>query len=128
VLVHKLIDSVPNERVVPLRTQIKGLGNIKIGGAHLATMFTLAGHYTFYAYFTPFLETTLHLSQNWISITYFIFGIVDVSVSALGGSMVYKIGVQKSILIVIDLFAIALFILPYMTFSFPLFLIMMLVW
>jgi len=128
VLVHKLIDSVPNERVVPLRTQIKALGNIKIGGAHLATMFTLAGHYTFYAYFTPFLETTLHLSQNWISITYFIFGIAAVSGGALGGSMADKIGVQKTILIVIGSFAIALFILPYMTFSFPLFLIMMLVW
>ncbi|HLR70506.1 MAG TPA: MFS transporter [Pseudogracilibacillus sp.] len=128
VLVSKLIDSVPNEQIVPLRTQIKALGNIKIGGAHLATMFTLAGHYTFYAYFTPFLETTLHLSQNWISITYFIFGIAAVSGGALGGAMADKIGVQKTILIVIGSFAIALFILPYMTFSFPLFLIMMLVW
>src|SRR5699024_10765888 len=85
ILVVKFIDPLPNERVMPLRKQIKALGNLKIGGAHLATMFMLAGHYTFYAYFTPFLETTLHLNQNWISITYFIFGIAAVSGGALGG-------------------------------------------
>ncbi len=127
-LVFKYIDPMPSEQDIPLSTQIKALGNIKIGGAHLATMFMLAGHYTFYAYFTPFLETTLHLSQNWISITYFIFGIAAVSGGALGGTFADKFGVQKTILFVIGSFAVMLFILPYVTFSFPLFIIVMIIW
>lgn len=127
-LVLKFIGPLPNNRVMPLRTQIKALGNLKIGGAHLATMFMLAGHYTFYAYFTPFLETTLHLSQNWISITYFIFGIAAVSGGALGGMLADKFGVQRTILFVIGSFAITLFVLPYTTFSFPIFLLVMILW
>lgn len=127
-LVLKYIDPLPNEEVMPLRHQIKALGNIKIGGAHLATMFMLAGHYTLYAYFTPFLETTMNLSQNWISITYLIFGVAAVSGGALGGSLADKFGVQRTILFVIGSFAIVLFIMPYMTFNFPLFLVVMMLW
>lgn len=128
ILVAKFIDPLPEERVIPLRTQIKALGNLKIGGAHLAMMFMLAGHYTFYAYFTPFLEITLDLNQNWISITYFIFGIAAVSGGALGGMLADKFGVQRTILFVIGSFAVLLFILPYTTFSFPLFLVVMMLW
>lgn len=127
-MVVKYIDPLPDEKVMPLRTQIKALGNIKIASAHFATMFMLAGHYTLYAYFTPFLETTLHLSQNWISITYFIFGIAAVSGGALGGALADKYGVQKTILFVIGAFSVSLFVLPYMTFSFPLFLFVMMLW
>lgn len=128
VLVIKYIDPVENERVLPLKLQIKALGNMKIGSAHLATMFMLAGHYTLYAYFTPFLETTLGLSQNWISITYFIFGIAAVSGGAIGGMLADKIGVQKTILFVIGSFAMVLFVLPYATFSYPIFLIVLVIW
>lgn len=127
-LILKYIEPMQNDHHMPLSTQVKALGNIKIGGAHLATMFMLAGHYTFYAYFTPFLEETLYLSQHWISITYFIFGIAAVSGGALGGALADKLGVQRTILFVIGSFAVVLFILPYMTFSFPLFLVIMLIW
>src|SRR5690625_2276934 len=76
---YKFLEKIPTEKILPLLAQIRALGNLKTGSAHLAMMFMLAGHYTFYAYFTPFLETTLHLSQNWISISYFLFGIAAVS-------------------------------------------------
>src|SRR5699024_6695437 len=112
ILVVTFIDPLPEERVMPLRTQMKALGNLKIGGAHLATMFMLAGHDAVYAYFSQLLETTLHLSQYWISITYFIFGIAVVSGAALGGTLADKFGVQRTILFVIGSFSILLFVLP----------------
>src|SRR5699024_928295 len=46
-LILKYIEPMQNDHHMPLSTQVKALGNIKIGGAHLATMFMLAGHYTF---------------------------------------------------------------------------------
>jgi len=128
VLIAIFLDRIPTDRVLSLTQQVKALGNIKIAGAHLAMMFMLAGHYTVYAYFAPFLETTLHLNEYWISVCYFLFGIAAVSGGALGGALTDRIGSGKSILIVIGSFAIILFTLPHATFSFILFLIVMMIW
>lgn len=128
ILIYLFLERIPVERMKPLSVQIKTLGNLKIATAHLATMFMLAGHYTLYAYFTPFLETTLNLNQYWISICYFLFGLSAVCGGALGGTLADRIGSHKSILLVISSFAIVLFILPYSTFSFILFLAVMMLW
>ncbi|GIN93086.1 purine efflux pump PbuE [Siminovitchia terrae] len=127
-LIYVFLESIPTEKVQPLSVQLKSLGSIKMASAHLTTMFMLAGHYTLYAYFTPFLETTLNLGQYWISICYFLFGLSAVFGGALGGTLGDRIGSQKSILLVISSFAIVLFLLPYSTFSFPIFLVAMLLW
>ncbi|MDW0114492.1 MFS transporter [Sporosarcina saromensis] len=127
-LISKFLDEIPTGHVQPLSEQVKALGNKKIIFAHLATMFMLAGHYTVYAYFTPFLEETMQLSPYWISIFYFIFGLAAVSGGAFGGSLASKIGSTKSILFILGAFALSLFILPYMTFSTPVFLIIMVIW
>ncbi|WP_144462120.1 MFS transporter [Siminovitchia fortis] len=128
ILIYLFLEKIPSERVEPLSVQIKSLGSIKIASAHLATMFTLAGHYTLYAYFTPFLKTTLNLNQYWISICYFLFGLSAVFGGALGGTLADRIGSRKSILLVISSFAVVLFVLPYSTFSFPVFLVAMMLW
>ncbi|BAQ09653.1 major facilitator superfamily protein [Bacillus sp. OxB-1] len=128
VLVYTLLEKVPSGNILPLSAQIKSLGNLKIVGAHLAMMFMLAGHYTVYAYFTPFLETTLHFNPYWISISYLLFGIAAVSGGALGGTLADQIGSPKSILIVIGSFAFILFVLPYSTFSHIVFFGVMMVW
>src|SRR5699024_11065392 len=79
ICIYISLEKIPSEQQLPLSAQIKALGNVKIAGAHLATMFTLAGHYSLYAYFAPFLETTLHLNGYWISVCYFLFGIAAVA-------------------------------------------------
>lgn len=122
------LEKLPGEKQLPLITQVKALGNVKIAAAHLATMFTLAGHYTLYAYFAPFLETTMELNEYWISVCYFLFGIAAVSGGAFGGALADKFGSTKSILFIISSFAVALFILPYTTFYMPLFLVVMMLW
>lgn len=128
VLITLFLDRIPGERTIPLSQQIKAVGSGKIISAHLATMFMLAGHYTIYAYFTPFLETYLHLNSNWISICYFIFGIAAVGGGAFGGSLSDKIGARKSIIIVISTFAVVLCLLPLTTFSLAIFIPTMIVW
>ncbi|MBB4826737.1 DHA1 family purine base/nucleoside efflux pump-like MFS transporter [Sporosarcina luteola] len=127
-LISTYLEKIPTGEVQPLSEQIRALANKKIVFAHLATMFMLAGHYTVYAYFTPFLETTLQLNQYWISICYFLFGLAAVSGGAFGGGLASRLGSKRSILIILGTFAISLFVLPYSTFSFPVFLIIMMIW
>lgn len=128
VLISIFLERIPVDKMVPISKQIKSLKSGKIIGTHLATLFMLAGHYTIYAYFTPFLEEVLNLNQQWISLCYFLFGIAAVFGGGLGGTLSDKIGAPKSILIVIGTFALMLFVLPYTTFSIPIFLIVMMVW
>lgn len=128
VLISIFLERFPGENTIPLSQQLKAVSSLKISSAHLATMFMLAGHYTLYAYFTPFLETELHLNSNWISICYLLFGIAAVSGGAFGGILSDSIGAQKSIIVVIILFAVVLFLLPLTTFSLILFIPIMMVW
>jgi DHA1 family purine base/nucleoside efflux pump-like MFS transporter len=128
VLISLFLERIPGEKTIPLSQQLKAIASAKLGSAHLATMFMLAGHYTLYAYFTPFLETNLHLNSNWISICYFVFGIAAVGGGAFGGTLSDWIGARKSIIIVISAFAIVLCILPLTTFSLVLFIPVMMVW
>ncbi|WP_226669785.1 MFS transporter [Metabacillus litoralis] len=128
VLIAIFLERIPGESTIPLSQQLKAVSSAKLGSAHLATVFMLAGHYTIYAYFTPFLETQLHLSSYWISICYLLFGIAAVSGGAFGGILSDSIGAHKSIIFVISAFAFVLFLLPLTTFSLILFIPFMMVW
>ncbi|MGM0847248.1 MAG: MFS transporter [Bacillota bacterium] len=128
ILISIFLERVPGENTVPLSQQLKAVASAKIGSAHLATVFMLAGHYTLYAYFTPFLEAEMNLNSGWISICYLLFGIAAVSGGAFGGILSDSIGAQKSIILVISAFAISLFILPFSTFSLIVFIPVMMVW
>lgn len=114
--------------MIPLREQLRTLKNSKTMSAQLTSMLFLTGHLTLYAYLTPFLQTTLHLNATWISVFYFIFGISAVLGGGIGGWVADKWGSQRSILLIISLFAVALFLIPAVTFSIPLFIAVMVIW
>lgn len=128
ILIAFTLDRIEVEQVQSLKSQLKALRNKKMLTAHLTMLFLLAGHYTIYAYFTPFLESELNLNTQWISICYFIFGIAAVAGGAFGGSLADKFGSKVSIILVVASFAIILFVLPFSTVSFPLFLVVMVIW
>ncbi|SDD25366.1 MFS transporter, DHA1 family, purine base/nucleoside efflux pump [Terribacillus halophilus] len=128
ILIAITLDRIEVEQVQSLKSQLKALRNKKMLTAHLTMLFLLAGHYTIYAYFTPFLESELNLNTQWISICYFIFGIAAVAGGAFGGSLADKFGSKVSIILVVVSFAIILFLLPFSTASFPLFLVVMVIW
>jgi MFS transporter, DHA1 family, purine base/nucleoside efflux pump len=128
VLIAFTLERIEVEQVQSLKSQLKALRNKKMLTAHLTMLFMLAGHYTIYAYFTPFLESELGLNTQWISICYFIFGIAAVGGGAFGGSLADRFGSKVSIILVVASFAVILFALPFSTASFPLFIVVMVIW
>lgn len=122
------LTKVPPTSVLSIREQIATLKDKKIVSAQLTSFLFLTGHLTLYAYLTPFLKDVMHVEADWISVFYFIFGIAAVLGGGLGGLLADKWGSKKSIISIIIVFACAIFILPMMTFSFPLFIIMMGIW
>lgn len=128
ILILIFLERMPGIKAIPLKVQLKAVTSLKTGSAQLATMFLLAGHYTVYAYFTPYLESDLQLNSTWVSAAYLVFGLAAISGGALGGILSDKIGAKKSVLLVISLFIVSLFVLPFSTFSIILFTPIMIIW
>lgn len=126
--VYWLMEKMDSQPAVPLREQLSTLKNRKILSVHVISFLFLAGHITLYGYLAPFLKATMGLEGNWVSVIYFIYGIAAVSGGAVGGSLSDRFGPRPTILLVIVVFAAALFIIPYATFALPIFLFVMIFW
>lgn len=128
ILISIFLERVPGGKPIPLSQQLKAVSSLKISSAHFTVMFMLAGHYTLYAYLTPFLEQELGLNPSWVSICYLLFGVAAVSGGGLGGILSDSIGSRKSIIAVIIAFALVLFAIPLTTFSLYVFIPALILW
>ena len=88
----------------------------------------LSGHATLYAYLTPFLKTTMGISATMVSVVYFIYGIAAISGGGIGGSLSDRFGPRPVMLTVTSIFALSMLVIPYTTFAFPFFLVVMIIW
>ena len=113
---------------IPIKEQIRTLNNPKILFAQLTSFLFLAGHLTLYGYLTPFLKSALGLSGTWVSIAYLLFGIAAVLGGGAGGVLSDRFGTKPTVLGIIMVFGLSLFVIPYTTFSLPLFLVVMIIW
>ncbi|MFC0524654.1 MFS transporter [Pontibacillus salicampi] len=113
---------------IPIREQLKTLKQSKLFFAQLTSLLFLAGHLTLYGYLTPFLKTTLGLNGTWVSIVYLIFGVAAVMGGGIGGMLADRFGTKISIIGIISVFALTMFVIPYTTFSLPVFLVVMVIW
>jgi DHA1 family purine base/nucleoside efflux pump-like MFS transporter len=128
IAVQIFITKTPPSETVPLRKQLASLKNGKIIFGQLITILMLTGHLTLYAYLTPFLQETLHLSPSMLSLFYFIFGIAAVLGGGAGGWVTDRFGPEKSILTIVSVFAVAMLLMPISTVSVYVCLIVMIVW
>ncbi|MFG6148110.1 MFS transporter [Halobacillus sp. B23F22_1] len=122
------LEKIKPKPALPIKEQIRTLKDSKIFSAQLTSFLFLTGHLTLYAYLTPFLKTILGLDGTWVSIVYFIFGAAAVLGGGIGGLISDRWGTERSIIAIICSFAVAIFLIPFVTFSFSLFLIVMVVW
>ncbi|MBX0357421.1 MFS transporter [Halobacillus sp. Nhm2S1] len=114
--------------VLSIKEQLRTLKDKKIFSAQLTSFLFLTGHLALYAYLTPFLKSEMGMNGTWVSIVYFIFGVAAVMGGGVGGFLSDKFGSERSILGIILVFAIAIFTIPHVTFSLPLFLMVMVIW
>ncbi|SDW42610.1 MFS transporter, DHA1 family, purine base/nucleoside efflux pump [Marinococcus luteus] len=127
-LMVRFLPRMQPEQVVTVGQQIRSLKDIKIVGIHSVTLLVLAGHYTLYGYFNPFMQETMGLNSFWISAMFFIFGAAAVSGGGVGGWLTDQFGSKKMSLTFIASFAVILFILPFATNSMALFIIAVIIW
>jgi MFS transporter, DHA1 family, purine base/nucleoside efflux pump len=113
---------------IPIMQQLRTLKNRTVLFAQLTSFLFLAGHLTLYAYLTPFLKIALGLNGTWVSIVYLIFGVAAVFGGGFGGMLSDRFGTKPTILGVTIVFGISIFMIPYTTFAFLLFLVVMVIW
>ncbi|MDQ0481858.1 MFS transporter [Guptibacillus hwajinpoensis] len=126
--VYFFMEKIQPKPAIPLKKQIQTLKDNRIFTAQLTSFLFLSGHLTLYGYLTPFLKSSLGLSGNWVSIVYLIFGFAAVAGGGLGGIASDRFGTKPTIIVSIVLFGVSMFVIPYTTFSFPLFIIIMVIW
>lgn len=127
-LIAWALEPMSGREAMPLKEQLAALKRGKLISAHLVILFMLAGHFSLYAYFTPFLQEFLQLSSQGVSLAYFLFGVAAIAGGLFGGMLADKIGNERCMILVLILFALSLFLLPFSTFSAVLFFIMMMLW
>ncbi len=126
--VHFFMNTLASKPAIPIKEQLRTLKNRRILFAQITSFLFLAGHLTLYGYLTPFLKMALGLNGTWVSIVYLIFGVAAVFGGGIGGMLADKFGTKPTIIGVIIVFAVSIFMIPYTTFAFPLFLIVMVIW
>lgn len=126
--VYLFMDKIAPKPIISLKAQLKTLTNIKIVLIQLTSFFFLAGHLTLYAYLTPFLQTTLGLEGNAISLMYLLFGIAAIIGGGIGGILSDRLGPKKTIIWVISIFVVSIVSIPFVTSVLPLFIAVMMIW
>jgi len=122
------INKIEARESLPLKSQIKALGHPKIILIQSVSILFFVGHLTLYAYLTPFLQSTMNLTGNSLSIMYLFFGIAAICGSWYGGYASDRYGTGKTIIIVISLFAVALLTIPLLTSQTVMLVIVLLIW
>lgn len=128
IAVSMFMGAIEAQPIVPVKEQLKTLRNRAVFFAHTTTFLFLAGHYTFYAYFTPFLVDNLGFGGSMLSFVYFLFGIAAVTGGGLSGMLTDRYNPRVIILLTACSFAISLFMIPYVTFAVPIFLLFVIIW
>lgn len=112
VLIWFFISEIEGKEALPITSQLKVLAHPKVFMTQSVSILFYVRHLTLYAYLTPFLQSTMNLAGNSLSLMYLLLGIAAIAGSWFGGYASDRYGTKKNIVAVISLFAIALFMIP----------------
>lgn len=126
--IRRYLPQVAPRPGIPLREQLRTLKNAKIVSAHAVSILQMTGQFTIYAYITPFLQETMGLSTNRITLVLFVYGLAGIAGGWLGGWSSDKLGNGRTMIVTLLLHALAIFMLPYATGSILSLLLVVAVW
>ncbi|AIC94384.1 MFS transporter [Shouchella lehensis] len=112
VLIQFTLNPIKPKPYVPLSTQLRALRKPTILLVHSVSILFFIGHLTLYAFLTPFLQSTLHVSGNALSFLYLLFGIAAICGSWFGGYASDRFGNRQTMVVALAFFAFVLFIVP----------------
>jgi len=92
------IPRTDGEEPVPLREQVKLLGQPRIAAALAITFFWISGYSIVYTFISPFLLEVTGMSGELVSAGLFAFGIASLLGSKLGGYSTDKYGVGRTLI------------------------------
>ncbi len=84
------LPSLPPTAQIRLRTLVDVLGRPKIGLGILSVLLVFAGHFAFFTYLRPFLESDLGVSVQVVSIILLLFGMAGFAGNTLAGALLGK--------------------------------------
>ncbi|MBU6080330.1 MULTISPECIES: MFS transporter [Allobacillus] len=111
VLMWLFMSEIEGKEALPLKAQINALSNPKIIMTQSISILFYVGHLSLYAYLTPFLQTTMNLTGDSLTIMYLILGVAAIFGSWSGGYASDRFGTKKTIIVVLSLFATMLFMI-----------------
>lgn len=112
ILIQFTLNPIKPKPYVPLSTQLRALRKPTILLVHSVSILFFIGHLTLYAFLTPFLQSTLHVSGNALSFLYLLFGIAAICGSWFGGYASDRFGNRQTMVVALAFFAFVLFIVP----------------
>ena len=111
VLMWLFMSEIEGKEALPLKAQINALSNPKIIMTQSISILFYVGHLSLYAYLTPFLQTTMNLTGDSLTIMYLILGVATIFGSLSCGYASDRFGTKKTIIVVLSLFATMLFMI-----------------
>ncbi|AZN38781.1 MFS transporter [Paenibacillus albus] len=114
-VIHRLLPDIDGDATVRFGQQFKVLGSTVIVSALFLTFFKESGNSVFFTYLTPFLQDILHLKASSVSVIMLVFGIIGTIGSRLGGYGIDRWGAARIITISIIVHAAVLALLPSVT-------------
>ncbi|MED4130598.1 MFS transporter [Shouchella miscanthi] len=128
VLIQCTLNPIEPKPYVPLSTQLRALRKPTILMVHSVSILFFIGHLTLYAFLTPFLQSTLHVSGNALSFLYLLFGIAAICGSWFGGYASDRFGNRQTMVVALSFFAFVLFIVPLVSNSGILLIPLLMLW
>jgi len=112
VLLWRAMPPSPMARTTSLRAYWRELADRQALSAQLVSVAMIGGHFTLFAYLTPYLQKTLSSDASVLTAAYVLFGVAGIAGAWLGGWCSDRLGSARALVACPAAFSVAMAMLP----------------